>query len=132
MLLAFDYDGVVADSLAALLEYSRVVQSRIAEGRRPTEKDFTTIDDLTWDGLALLFGIPPAKITDFTAEVFRLQSTGTKPSCFFPAIPEVLALLVGQTARDCHCFFEFRGFHLECTARQSCGVFCCRGVRCGA
>lgn len=92
MLLAFDYDGVIADSIEQLLSLTVDVQKQINVGRVPTKEDFGALESLTFEDLAVLIGIPDEKISFFTEAVFALQAKITDVN-IFPGIRSVFEKL---------------------------------------
>jgi len=88
VLLLFDYDGVIVDSFDRLLELCVEAQRALGHGRAPTADDFRTIENLDFDSVAKLIGIPADKTAEFSAAVFSLQKTSWSVRAF-PEIAEV-------------------------------------------
>lgn len=86
MLLNFDYDGVIVDSLSRLVDISVQAQEMVGEGRRPELNDFATIEKLTFPSLAAAIGIPDEKIAEYGKTAFKLQSEGVWDVQLFPGI----------------------------------------------
>jgi len=72
MLLAFDYDGVIVDSLEQLLSLAIQVQKELNVGRIPIKEDFQIIENLTFEDIARFIDIPEEKIPFFTKRIFGL------------------------------------------------------------
>ena len=74
MLICFDYDGVIVDSLEALLDLARRARTNLACGREPVADDFRRIEDLSFHAFAARIGVPANQQHRFGAEVMRLQA----------------------------------------------------------
>lgn len=88
-LLLFDYDGVIADSFDALLEVCVEAQAALGAGRVPTPEDFRTIENLTFDDLGRLIGLPEGQRAAYGEQVMAIQNRGWQPR-FFPAVIDVM------------------------------------------
>ena len=86
MLLNFDYDGVIVDSLEQLHSLACQAQASLELGRPPTRYDFATIENLTFLDLGRLIGIPEERISDYAATIFDLQSHDTRSPRLFSGI----------------------------------------------
>ncbi|MBI9091146.1 MAG: HAD hydrolase-like protein [Desulfobacterium sp.] len=93
MLLNFDYDGVIADSLGNLLNLTIKAQASMAVGRTPTRNDFATLEDMTFEELARVIEIPADKIPTFIETVRDLEHRPTGPTFLFPDISTVFEKL---------------------------------------
>lgn len=93
MLIAFDYDGVLVDSLARLLRLVTQTQSLIGHGRAPREEDFRTIANLTFADLGHLLGIPAAHMPLFHTQVLALQRQESSLPELFPGIARIVPRL---------------------------------------
>lgn len=87
MLLAFDYDGVIVDSLDQLLSLTIQVQKKLNIGRVPTKEDFQIIENLTFEDMARFIGIPEEKIPLFTKTIFDLQAKNWRVEIFPNIVP---------------------------------------------
>ncbi|MHC4887221.1 MAG: HAD family hydrolase [Planctomycetota bacterium] len=83
MLFCFDFDGVIADSFDPLLQVCIQAQTNLGGGRAPTAEDFRTIENLSFDELGRVIGLPESDHAPYGEEIFRLQK-GTPPSPPFP------------------------------------------------
>lgn len=97
LLLNFDYDGVIVDSLQQLTGFAARAQQQLGLGRPPTGADWETIESLTFPGLGKVIGIPESSISEFTDIIFDLQAKAAPPPVF-PDLPGVLREL-----SDSHC-----------------------------
>jgi len=95
LLLLFDYDGVIADSFDSLLEVCVEAQAALGEGRAPGPEDFCSIENLTFDELGRVIGLPADKVASYAGKIFEIQSKGweTRP---FPGIVDVILKLAGE------------------------------------
>jgi phosphoglycolate phosphatase len=97
MLICFDYDGVVVDSLDVLLAISKKAWRTLESGREPEADDFRLIEQLQFDAFAARIGIHESEQQAFINEVIRLQSVpGDWPVDLFDGIPELLSSLSGD------------------------------------
>jgi phosphoglycolate phosphatase len=87
MLLAFDYDGVIVDSLEQILSLAIDVQQKLNLGRVPTEEDISVLESLTFEDLAKFIDIPEEKIPFFTETVFALQTKHLNVNPFPDILP---------------------------------------------
>ncbi len=95
MLFLFDYDGVIADSFDSLLEVCVEAQAVFGQGRAPSSDDFRTIENLTFDELGGMIGIPEGKCAAYCAKVFEIQRERECP-CPFPEVVEIIQKLAVQ------------------------------------
>jgi hypothetical protein len=87
MLMLFDYDGVIVDSFAPLLDLCIEAQGYMGSGRAPVAADFQTIESLTFDDLGRLMGIPEEQIVAYSDRVLELQSRRWEVSHFAQIVP---------------------------------------------
>ncbi len=92
MLLLFDYDGVIVDSFNILLDVCIEAQTAFGEGRVPGPDDFRTIENLTFDELGRMIGIPAGLCVAYAAKVFEIQRKRWSARQF-PAVVEVMQKL---------------------------------------
>lgn len=95
MLMLFDYDGVIVDSFAPLLELCIQAQRSLGLGRPPTRTDFRTIENLTFNDLGRSIGVPEDMVSAYTGRVFELQKKSW-PVSLFPCVAQVLSELSAQ------------------------------------
>ncbi|MCP4117921.1 MAG: HAD hydrolase-like protein [Desulfobacteraceae bacterium] len=96
MLLNFDYDGVIVDSLGNLLDLTIKARELVGVGKTPTRNDFATLEDMTYEELARVIEIPEDKIPRFIETVRDLERRPPAPTFLFPDISNVFE----QLARD--------------------------------
>lgn len=95
LLLCFDYDGVIADSFDSLLNVCIEAQATCAHGRAPTPADFRTIENLSFEELGRVIGIPDNQPASYCDRIFELQQKKWKTRTF-PGIVDVLSELATQ------------------------------------
>jgi len=93
MLINFDFDGVIADTFDRLFALSVAAQRRVAGGRPPVEEDFQTLENLTFEGLADRFEIPPKLVPQFLQITFELQQKEHGTIRFFSGMVNLLKTL---------------------------------------
>ena len=82
MLIHFDYDGVLVDSLDQLLDLAQRAQREMGAGRLPRADDFRTLGNLTLIELGIAIGIPQERAAEFAAETFRLLREDSRIPAF--------------------------------------------------
>lgn len=92
MLMLFDYDGVIVDSFAPLLDLCIQAQASLGVGRPPTSFDFQTMENLTFVDLGRLIGVPENRVVVYSERVFQLQKRCWSVR-LFPCIAGILAEL---------------------------------------
>lgn len=92
MLMLFDYDGVIADSVDYLLDLCVQAQSSLGSGRPPVRDDLRTIESLTFHDLGRLIGMPEEHVMTYAERVLALQKRQW-PVVPFPGMVEVLSAL---------------------------------------
>jgi phosphoglycolate phosphatase len=93
MLLHFDYDGVIADSMPHLLALTQRAQQVVGLGRPPALSDYAAIEYLTFENHARCLGIPESGVPAFVDAIFDLQSRELNCPPVYPGIPAVMASL---------------------------------------
>ena len=92
MLLNFDYDGVIVDSLDQLLAACVQAQRQLGVGRALTVADFATIENLTFEELGRRAGLPLNQIPAFCRAVYELQEREWTVQPFAGIVPTFEAL----------------------------------------
>ena len=95
MLLCFDYDGVIVDSFDSLLSVCVEAQAASAYGRAPRPADFQTIENLSFEELGRVIGLPDNQLASYCDSIFALQQKEWK-TLPFPGIVDVLSELATQ------------------------------------
>lgn len=89
MLLAFDYDGVIVDSFDQLLALATRAQLEVGIGRPPVAIDLETIENLTFEALGLLIGIPEDKCCEYSQRIIELQKQQWKVAVYSGMVPVI-------------------------------------------
>lgn len=90
MLLCFDYDGVIVDSLLQQLRIVTEAQRRIGDGRAPILEDFRSIEDLSYEGFARHIGLAPERTGRWKELVVELLEKDTEIPPLIPQVDEAL------------------------------------------
>ena len=93
MLLNFDYDGVIADSLELLLDLACRAQTKFSSARQPTKDDYARIENLTFEDIAIRIGLSESEALDYKAEVLGLMQQANSFPPLYPEIGDVLLTL---------------------------------------
>ena len=112
-ILIFDFDGVLADSLAPMLSYARQVCLELGYPCTPTQKDLEILDRMEFSEYGRQLGIPQEKIETFVTRNFELFSRREEPLAITPGIESVIrelsriAILVVITGNSCRVVGKF-------------------------
>jgi phosphoglycolate phosphatase-like HAD superfamily hydrolase len=112
-ILIFDFDGVLADSLAPMLRYAGQVCLELGYPCTPTQKDLEILDRMEFSEYGRQLGIPEEKIETFVARNFELFSRREQPLAITPGIKLVIgklsqiAILVVITGNSCKVVGKF-------------------------
>ncbi|MBN8550738.1 MAG: HAD family hydrolase [Deltaproteobacteria bacterium] len=90
MLLCFDYDGVIVDSLAQQLRIVQQARAQLGIGREPSRADFQSIEDLSYDGFAKHIGIPAEQWPHWRETILTLLKSEQELPPAFPDIVPVI------------------------------------------
>ena len=97
MLLCFDYDGVIVDSIDALTNIAAAAQVELGLGRVPAVEDFRRIEELTFSAFATRIGIPTEMRANFAEAVMRLQQEMTvQDSGAFSGVVKAMSVLASH------------------------------------
>ncbi len=89
-LLLFDYDGVLADSLSILSEYTTIFCREHGLGEGLKKKDVDTMESATLSGLIEAAGISQAYVRDYARYLFQALNRDPLKVPLFKGIPEML------------------------------------------
>lgn len=112
-ILIFDFDGVLADSLAPMLSYAGQVCLELGYQCTPTQKDLEILDRMEFSEYGRQLGIPEEKIETFVTRNFELFSRREEPLAITPGIESVIrelsriAILVVITGNSCKVVGKF-------------------------
>jgi len=94
--LAFDYDGMLVDSLSANLEITNEVCVGLT-GCRPVERsDIENLDRMSFQEIAEVLGIPSGDVGRCLEEINRRIVESYPGLDFFPGMEDVLRVLRGE------------------------------------
>lgn len=96
--LIFDFDGVLADSLAPMLRYANKVCQEMGFPCVPTQKDLEALETMEFSKFGMQLGIPPEKIDEFVSRNLELFNTREEPLPIFPGMIEVISELSGNAS----------------------------------
>ncbi|MBF0278934.1 MAG: HAD family hydrolase [SAR324 cluster bacterium] len=119
MLICFDYDGVIVDSINRLLRINHEAQQWLGCGRPPQKTDFETIENLTFPVLAETLGIPQSRVSNFADKVFELLEQDAEEISLFSGIPQILAELV---VNHCLCIITANSQPVVADTLQNSGI----------
>lgn len=112
-ILIFDFDGVLADSLAPMLNYARQVCLELGFPCNPTQNDLEILDRMEFSEYGRQLGIPEEKIETFVTRNFELFSRREEPLPITQGIESVIrelsqiAILVVITGNSCRVVGKF-------------------------
>ena len=92
-LIIFDYDGVIVDSLDINLKIAARACQRIGCPVHPSRADIERLENIAFDELGRLIGVPENKIPKFTEIVFDLLAQSAISPPIFPGIKTVIQKL---------------------------------------
>lgn len=92
-LLIFDFDGVLADSLAPMLSYAAQVCSELGYPCHPTKQDLEVLEKMEFAEYGRQLGIPEHLIAEFVARNFKLFANRIEPLNITPEIKSVIEQL---------------------------------------
>lgn len=97
MLLNFDFDGVIVDSLDHLTALAVQAQRFVRAGRKPTPNDFRTIENLTLENIGRSIGLSDDQARQFANRIYALQDTEWNMKVFPRVVPILLQLSTRHT-----------------------------------
>ncbi len=86
----FDFDGVLADTLQDLLDFSRIVCARLGYPCTPGPADLEALDPMSFHSLGRQLGVPEACLEDYVQGCFELFLQRAAPSPTFPGMQAAL------------------------------------------
>ncbi len=113
MLLNFDYDGVIVDSIGQSVDMANRAQKDLGLGRPPTQEDFRRIQDLTYEGIGKLIGIPDKQVATYARTVLDLLAKDNRHLNFVAGIQAV----INQLSND-HALVIITSTHSEVVFRS--------------
>ena len=98
IVLIFDFDGVLADSLTPMLIYANKVCEEMGYPCIPTKNDLEALETMEFSRYGLQLGIPPDKVDDFVARNLEMFNSRDESLPIFPGMIEVITELSGSAA----------------------------------
>ena len=96
MLIDFDYDGVLVDSLARLTRLACEAQSVVGDGRPALEDDLRALPNHTFVDLGRQIGIAEEGLAKFASTLFEIQRLDSDLPEMFQGIPRLLRELARE------------------------------------
>jgi phosphoglycolate phosphatase len=93
MLIAFDFDGVIVDSLEFNMNAVNKAGSFFSATRKTVAQDVHHTEDMSFVGAAKSVGIAEAEITAFVKKVFEVLISEPDDTKIFEKIPDVIQTL---------------------------------------
>ena len=117
-ILIFDFDGVLADSLAPMLSYAGQVCRELGIAATPRISDLESLEKMEFSAFALQLGIPGDQIESFVKRNHELFSDREEPIPMKPGMGVVvadlaenstLAIITGNSCKVVEKFLEAYG-----------------------
>lgn len=117
-ILIFDFDGVLADSLAPMLRYAEQVCRELGVLTTPTKYDLEALEKMEFSEFGHQLGIPDDQIDTFVMRNFELFTEREEPLQIKPGMKTVvsrltedniLAIITGNSCRVVEKFLEAYG-----------------------
>jgi phosphoglycolate phosphatase len=96
-ILIFDFDGVLADSLAPMLSYAGQVCQELGYPCTPTQADLEALERMEFSEFGRQLGIPEEKIEIFVTRNFELFLNHKEPLAITPGLEPILTELSIKT-----------------------------------
>ncbi|GAB5519382.1 MAG: HAD hydrolase-like protein [Rhodothermales bacterium] len=94
--LAFDFDGVLADSLPRFLDHAREAAHALGYPRTPTMADLEALERMEVIVFAHQIGIPAHDAQRYTDEVYRRLSDDQRPKPLLKGMDEIVRWAASQ------------------------------------
>ena len=95
-LIAFDYDGVIVDSLDQSLLVARQACQHLGLKSFPTINDIEQLENMSFEDIGRQIRVPENRLKDFTSFVFRRLEQDTNTLSIFEGISDLLLQLSKQ------------------------------------
>lgn len=86
----FDYDGVLADTLADMLRFAGETCAELGYARTPTPADLDALERMSLVDYGLQLGIPADRTQEFTRRMAARFETKDEPPALFPGMDAVV------------------------------------------
>ena len=91
--IIFDFDGVLADSLAPMLRYAKQVCCELGVSADPSQADLEALEKMEFSEFGRQLGIPEGQIDIFVNRCHQLFSERKEPIQIHPGIIPVISAL---------------------------------------
>lgn len=88
--IIFDFDGVLADTLADLLGFSEIVCARLGFPCRPTPHDLEALERMSFHDLGRQLGVPETHLETYVQDCYDLFIHRPEPSPTFPGMVDAV------------------------------------------
>ena len=95
-LIAFDYDGVIVDSMTVNREITNEVCGRVADVRKITREDIENLDQMSFQEVAKVIGIPDEILPECLMSINRRLVETYPDLSIFDGIKELIEKLAGE------------------------------------
>jgi phosphoglycolate phosphatase len=93
MIVLFDFDGVLADTLDDMLDFSKSVCSQLGHPRKPTPADLDALDPMSFYEFGKKLALPQDKVQEFATRCIQMFAQRPLPPKIFDDMQEVVAQL---------------------------------------
>lgn len=113
--IIFDFDGVLADTLADMLAFAAQACQQIGFPCQPCQADLETLERMTFADYGRQLGVPEHSLGEFVRLCLERFSARPQPPDIFPGLGEVvrqlaqvypLAIVTGNTAATVQAFLD--------------------------
>jgi phosphoglycolate phosphatase-like HAD superfamily hydrolase len=92
----FDYDGVLADTLADMLTFAGETCAVMGHPRRPTPADLDALETMSFVDYGIQLGIPADRAQEFARRTMARFEARTEPPAIFPGMAEVVRAIAAR------------------------------------
>jgi phosphoglycolate phosphatase-like HAD superfamily hydrolase len=117
-IVLFDFDGVLADTLADVLAFGREACAQLGYVRHPTPADLDALETMSVADYGRQLQLPPQTIDEFSARYLQMFERKLSPPKLFPGMKRVLseaakdntmAIVTGNTTPTVEAFLKGHG-----------------------
>lgn len=117
-LILFDYDGVLADTLADMLRFAQEACDDLGVQHTVSETDLRELDVMSFAMLGRACGVPEERVDEFVRRCTEKFATRKSPPAIFPGLAEVvrqlaqthpLVVVTGNTEGNVRAFLKAHG-----------------------
>jgi len=116
--IVFDFDGVLADTMKDMLQFSKIVCEAMGYPCEPSPNDLNALERMSFSELGKQLGIPANNVAEFVDLTFQLFAVQPLPPRIFPGMKDVvlrlasdykIAILTGNTSAVVNRFLDHHG-----------------------